>query len=187
MKLCNSRKSEGCSSSSRSSQPFIHSVLINTCPQILGYFLCWTSLAIEVTCLFKVVVCSILSWHTSLLLLFSWVNTASCCSFQWEKYSSGKRKKPSCLVTFSLLSSERSLSRSRMGNEMGPVQKCVLLPRHRALLIKCNLRYFPLSEVPEFSAGVTCSHFYASERFCNYWLICFLGCIDRVWGVRSAY
>lgn len=36
----NSQKSESCSSSSRSSRPFIHSVLINTCLQILGYFLC---------------------------------------------------------------------------------------------------------------------------------------------------
>lgn len=180
----NSQKSESCSSSSRSSQPFIHSVLINTHPPIPGYFLCWTSLAIEVTCLARVVVCTILLWHTSLCLQvsFSWVDTASCLPFQWEKYSSGKRKKCFFLVTSSLLSSARSISPSGMGDEMGPAQKNVLQPRHQALLVKSNLRYFPLSEL---SAGVMWGHFYAAERFHNYWLICFLGCIDRVWEITS--
>lgn len=60
---CNSQKSKSCFSSSRSSWPFIHFVLINTCPQIPGDCLCWTPLAIEVTCLFRVVICSILLWH----------------------------------------------------------------------------------------------------------------------------
>ena len=69
---------------------------------------------------------------------------------------------------------------------MEPVQKYVYQPRHQAL-IKSNLRYFLLSEPLEFSAGVTCSDFYASECFQNYWHIFFLGCVDRVWGVRSAY
>lgn len=144
MKLCNlddqnishnSQKSEICSSSSRSSWPFIHSVLINTCPQILGYFLCWTSLSIEVTCLFRVVVCSILLWHTSWFLLLYLSEHCWLLVFPVGKILFRKRKKSSCIVTFSLLSSERSISCSRIRDEMGPVQKYVLQPRHQALLI----------------------------------------------------
>lgn len=67
-----------------------------------------------------------------------------------------------------------------MGDEMDPVQKYDLQPRHQALLIKSSLRFFPLSEPPEFSAGVTCS--YENVQMCKnyYWLSCFLGCTDRV-------